>query len=121
MTRAAVPPPIPAEWLWGWDPTPGIVSVWAQPNGIAHVWRRSPETGELVREQARFRPWMLLDRLDELVDDVLRRRHVGVTHAEIDDVHTIGAQPRLDRVDMRKDVGRQAADAVKIVVHDRPL
>jgi DNA polymerase elongation subunit (family B) len=66
VTRAESPPPIPAEWLWGWDPTPGIVSVWAQPNGLAHVWRRSPGSGELLREQARFRPWMLLDRLDDL-------------------------------------------------------
>ncbi len=66
MTGDGTPPPIPPEWLWGWDPTPGIVSVWAQPDGIAHVWRRSPVTGELVREQARFRPWMLLDRLDDL-------------------------------------------------------
>ena len=21
------------EWVWGWDPTPGIVSVWAEPDG----------------------------------------------------------------------------------------
>ena len=25
---------IPSEWLWGWDPTPGIVSVWAEPSGL---------------------------------------------------------------------------------------
>ena len=55
------------EWLWGWDPTPGIVSVWAEADGRATVWRRSPEAGELVREEARFRPWILLDRLDDLV------------------------------------------------------
>ncbi|MFL5386460.1 MAG: 3'-5' exonuclease [Longimicrobiaceae bacterium] len=55
------------EWLWGWDPTPGIVSVWAEADGRATVWRRTPETGELVREEARFRPWILLDRLDDLV------------------------------------------------------
>src|SRR5687767_6047225 len=54
------------EWLWGWDPTPGIVSVWAEGDGRAIVWRRIPETGELVREEARFRPWLLLDRLDDL-------------------------------------------------------
>ncbi len=54
------------EWLWGWDPTPGIVSVWASPDGRATVWRRSPETGALVREPARFRPWVLLDRVDDL-------------------------------------------------------
>ncbi|HEU4881013.1 MAG TPA: DNA polymerase domain-containing protein [Longimicrobium sp.] len=54
------------EWLWGWDPTPGIVSVWAEPDGRAIVWRRIVETGELVREDERFRPWLLLDRLDDL-------------------------------------------------------
>ncbi|MBV9878873.1 MAG: ribonuclease H-like domain-containing protein [Gemmatirosa sp.] len=57
------------EWLWGWDPTPGIVSVWAEPDGRATVWRRTPG-GALVREDARFRPWLLLDRLDDL-------RHLG--------------------------------------------
>lgn len=58
------------EWLWGWDPTPGIVSVWAEPDGRATVWRRLAETGALVREDERFRPWILLDRLDDL-------RHLG--------------------------------------------
>ena len=52
------------EWLWGWDPTPGIVSVWADGGGRAHIWRR--ERGQLVREQQRFRPWLLLDSLDYL-------------------------------------------------------
>jgi hypothetical protein len=54
------------EWLWGWGPTPGIVSVWAEGDGRAIVWRRMAETGELVREEARFRPWIVLDRLDDL-------------------------------------------------------
>jgi hypothetical protein len=54
------------EWLWGWDPTPGIVSVWAEGNGEATVWRRIPDTGALVRETDRYRPWVLLDRLDDL-------------------------------------------------------
>ncbi|HKO15690.1 MAG TPA: 3'-5' exonuclease, partial [Gemmatimonadaceae bacterium] len=58
------------EWLWGWDPTPGIVSVWAAGDGRVTVWRRLPESGVLVREQERFRPWLLLDRLDDL-------RHLG--------------------------------------------
>src|SRR5258707_7392021 len=52
--------------LWGWDPTPGIVSVWADNSGRAHVWRRDPATGELRHERERFRPWLLLDRLDDL-------------------------------------------------------
>ena len=54
------------EWLWGWDPTPGIVSVWVESSGIATVWRRIPESGALVREVDRYRPWLLLDRLDDL-------------------------------------------------------
>jgi DNA polymerase III epsilon subunit-like protein len=58
------------QWLWGWDPTPGIVSVWANDRGAATVWRRLPDTGELVRETDRFRPWLLYDRLDDL-------RHLG--------------------------------------------
>jgi DNA polymerase I len=52
------------EWLWGWDPTPGIVSVWAEADGRATVWRRIAETGVLVREEARYRPWLLLGRMD---------------------------------------------------------
>src|SRR5512132_2550869 len=65
-----VAPSIADEWLWGWDPTPGIVSVWAETNGRATVWRRLPSTGALVREEERFRSWLLLDRLDDL-------RHLG--------------------------------------------
>ena len=54
------------EWVWGWDSRRGIVSVWANLEGRASVWRRIPKTGEMVREEARFRPWVVLDRLDDL-------------------------------------------------------
>ncbi len=54
------------EWIWGWDATPGIVSVWATFDGRAIVWRRVGEDGALVRDQERFRPWVLLDSLDDL-------------------------------------------------------
>src|SRR5215475_3246477 len=68
--------------LWGWDPTPGIVSVWAEAAGLALVWRRLPESGTLVREEERFRPWVLLDRLDDIQhvaerDDVTWRELEG--------------------------------------------
>jgi DNA polymerase I len=59
------------EWLWGWDPTPGIVSVWAEPSGHATVWRRIG--GELRVEHARFRPWAVVDRPDDV-----RRPGIGV-------------------------------------------
>lgn len=51
--------------LWGWDPTPGIVSVWADASGRALVWRRL-DTGERVCDHERFRPWLLLSSLDFL-------------------------------------------------------
>src|ERR1700693_4181576 len=54
------------EWLSGWDPTPGIVSVWAEGDGRAVIWRRLVETRELVKEEVRFRPWLLLDQLHHL-------------------------------------------------------
>lgn len=50
--------------LWGWDPTPGIVSVWAEPNGLATIWRRVG--GTLIREEVQFRPWAVLDRADDV-------------------------------------------------------
>lgn len=58
------------EWIWGWDDTPGIVSLWARPDGRVTIWRRVPGSGALLREETRFRPWVLLDRLDDL-------RHLG--------------------------------------------
>lgn len=61
------------EWLEGWDPTPGIVSVWAEGDGMVTVWRRVD--GAVVREDVRFRPWVLLDHLDDLGP--------GITHREL--------------------------------------
>ena len=71
------------EWLWGWDPTPGIVSVWAEADGRATVWRRIPETEALVREESRFRPWLLLDRLDDLRHLGTRLGHEGTSGAQV--------------------------------------
>jgi DNA polymerase, archaea type len=50
------------EMLWGWDPTPGIVSVWAEGDGLVQIWRRVD--GALVLETARFRPWILARQRD---------------------------------------------------------
>lgn len=54
------------EWLFGWDETPGIVSVWAETDGRATVYRRLPGTRALVCEHERFRPFLLLDSLTYL-------------------------------------------------------
>jgi len=55
-------------WLFGWDPLPGIVSVWANREGRALVWQR---TGQGVRcIEDRFRPWLFAAGLDDA-------RHLG--------------------------------------------
>jgi hypothetical protein len=51
--------------LFGWDPTPGIVSVWADAGGEAIVWRRVDD--RIVRERVRFRPWVLAEGLEDLL------------------------------------------------------
>ncbi|HTJ45816.1 MAG TPA: 3'-5' exonuclease [Kofleriaceae bacterium] len=85
------------EWLWGWDPTPGVVSVWAEPDGRAFVWRRVG--GRLIREDERFRPWLLLADLAHLEP----RR--GITVEELDG-------PGELRFLVRADDGRALARAV---------
>ncbi len=52
-------------WLWGWDATPGIVSVWAGRDGRALVWRRL-DRATVVCERATFRPWALVSTLADL-------------------------------------------------------
>ncbi len=66
MSARSVPATAKDEWLWGWDDTPGIVSVWATADGRAWCWRRRPDSGELFCERARFRPWLLLTSLEDL-------------------------------------------------------
>ncbi|HEU6450519.1 MAG TPA: ribonuclease H-like domain-containing protein [Gemmatimonadaceae bacterium] len=66
------------ELLWGWDATPGIVSIHATHDGRATIWRRIPESGELVRESDRFRPWLLLEHIEDLQhlgDRLVRHDH----------------------------------------------
>src|SRR3954469_1688175 len=66
------------EWLWGWDATPGIVSVWAEPDGRAWVWRRLPGQPTPACEEVRFQPWLLVAH----GDDVPRRP--GISCEELD-------------------------------------
>src|SRR5262249_28836720 len=83
------PPPSSDELLFGWDPTVGIVSVWANQDGHAIVWRRVE--GTIVRETERFHPWLLAARLDDLeaLGDALagagaRRSGAVVRYRELD-------------------------------------
>src|SRR5215472_235471 len=52
------------EALFGWDPTPGIVSVWASRSGKAWVWQRMGDHVRCTRET--FRPWLFATTLDDL-------------------------------------------------------
>jgi DNA polymerase, archaea type len=100
------------EWLWGWDDTPGIVSVWAEPDGRAFVWRRLPTSGALAREAERFRPWFVLASLEDLVHlgQRLRPEREGarpgcVTYEEL-------AGPGALRYLVRGEDGRALAHAI---------
>jgi len=83
------------DWLWGWDPTPGIVSVWATHDGQATVWRRVG--GELVRDEVQFRPWLVVASTDGIGP--------GVT------THELAGDGELRYV-LRADDGRTLTNAV---------
>ena len=53
-------------------------------------------------------------RLDQLLDDVRRRRAVGVAHAQVDDVLAGRARRGLQPVHLGEHVGREAPDAVEL-------
>src|SRR5215471_40280 len=53
-----------SENLFGWDPMPGIVSVWANREGLAIIWRREGE--RVTSTPERFRPWLFAGSLDDL-------------------------------------------------------
>ncbi|MFC3862209.1 3'-5' exonuclease [Deinococcus antarcticus] len=57
--------------LYGHDPTPGIVSVYADYSGQAWVWRR--EGHQVTLEQTRFRPWVFARDLTDVASLVLSR------------------------------------------------
>jgi DNA polymerase, archaea type len=51
-------------WLFGWDTTPGIISVWAERSGKAWVWRRVKD--EVICDQASYRPWLFAVHLEDV-------------------------------------------------------
>jgi DNA polymerase I len=52
------------EYLFGWDPMPGIVSVWANSDGKAVIWRRDGDA--ITSNVEQFRPWLFAATLDDL-------------------------------------------------------
>jgi DNA polymerase, archaea type len=68
MTLAPANPETRRAWLEGWDDTTGIVSVHADGDGHAIIWRRVD--GQIILERDQFRPWVYAEHLDHLA-------HVG--------------------------------------------
>ena len=56
---------------------------------------------------------LTISRLGELVDDVLWRGLIGITHAEVDDIFTPRPGCRLQFVDDIEDIRRQAPNSGK--------
>ena len=52
------------ECLFGWNQTPGIISVWADRSGKAMLWQREGERVTCSTE--RFCPWLVATTLDDL-------------------------------------------------------
>jgi DNA polymerase, archaea type len=100
------------DWLTGWDDTPGIVSVWAEPDGRAFVWRRVSGTLELVRDHARYQPWIVLASLNELahLGDALRPESDGPARGRVtfEELEGDGAL----RFIVRSDDGRSLVRAI---------
>ena len=51
-------------WVFGWDQTPGIVSLYTGVNGEVLIWRR--EDGALKLERDHYRPWVFSEHLKHL-------------------------------------------------------
>lgn len=66
------------ELLFGWDTTPGIVSVWADRSGRAVIWRR---VGAMLHcETQRYRPWLFAASLSDVA-------HLGRALQAEDELH----------------------------------
>src|SRR5215469_17384919 len=81
-----------AEIVWGWDPTPGIVSVWAERDGHAMIWRRLSAQAPVTCERAVFRPWLLIHSLGDLahLGSRLQPEHDGATGFTYRELHGPG-------------------------------
>lgn len=55
--------------------------------------------------------------IDQLFDDMGRRRQIRVAHAKVDNILPARPRCRPHRIDFCNDIGRQAFDAVKFFGH----
>jgi hypothetical protein len=55
----------------------------------------------------------------QFFNDMRRGRHIGITHAKVDNVGAIATKLSLAAIDLFKDVRRQAPDFVKFTAHER--
>ena len=59
----------------------------------------------------------VMDRFDQLFDDMVGCGQVGIAHAEIDDIRPSSARTRLHLVHLGENIGRQTFDSVKTFLH----
>jgi DNA polymerase, archaea type len=55
-------------WLFGWDTTSGIVSVWAERGGRALVWQRVE--GQVIYTQEQYQPWLFAGHLQDINETI---------------------------------------------------
>ncbi len=53
------------ELLFGWDPMPGIVSIWASHWGNVLIWQRQGE--QVICTRSSYRPWLFATTLEDAV------------------------------------------------------
>jgi len=64
VTAQPLHPTAGDAWLFGWDATPNIVSIWADRSGRALIWQR--DGAEVRCTEERFRPWLFAASFDDL-------------------------------------------------------
>jgi DNA polymerase, archaea type len=72
------------EFLFGWDMTLGIVSIWADRSGKALLWRRQGQRVTCTTEH--FRPWLVATTLEDLAhlpSSMLPESSAGAAQAAI--------------------------------------
>ncbi len=88
------------------------IELHAEAAGIV-IRLRAAQARNAARGRIAVRAW-IADHIDQLVDDRLRRRQVGISHTQIDDVGASGAGGSLQAVHLLENVGRKTADLVKL-------